>query len=80
VDLTGVSSLVGLTTENFTARQTALKAASNKVAKHERTCFNNQPAFIRFAFDTFGFFAPDVVNTLERVQESCISMWYIIGL
>jgi uncharacterized protein with FMN-binding domain len=46
VDLTGVSPLVGLTIENFTVGQAALKAASNKVAKHERACFNNQHAFI----------------------------------
>ncbi|KAK2358664.1 hypothetical protein QL285_095835 [Trifolium repens] len=36
VDLIGVSPLVGLTTRGFTVGQTTLKAASNKVAKHER--------------------------------------------
>ncbi|KAK2380247.1 hypothetical protein QL285_067961 [Trifolium repens] len=60
VDLTGVSPLVG---------QAALRAASSKVAKHQRVCSNNQHAFIPFAFDTFGFLAPDAVNILKRVQR-----------
>jgi hypothetical protein len=57
VDLTGVSPLVGLTTRDFIAGHAALKAASKKVAKHE---------FILFAFDTFGFLAPDVVDILQN--------------
>ncbi|MCI13360.1 auxilin-like protein, partial [Trifolium medium] len=61
VDLTGIFPRVGLTTEDFTVGQTALKAASSKVAKHERACSGNQHAFIPFAFDTFGFLAPDAV-------------------
>jgi hypothetical protein len=60
---------VGLTTGDFTVGQTALKAASSKVVKHERACSNNQHVFIPFAFDTFGFLAPDVVNILKRVQR-----------
>ncbi|MCI00955.1 5'-methylthioadenosine/S-adenosylhomocysteine nucleosidase, partial [Trifolium medium] len=47
--------------------QAALKAASSKVAKHEKTCSENQHAFIPFTFDTFGFLAPDVVDLLRRV-------------
>jgi hypothetical protein len=39
------------------------------VAKHERACSNNQHAFILFAFDTFGFLAPDAMNILKRVQR-----------
>jgi hypothetical protein len=69
VDLTGVSPLVGLTTEDFTVGQAALKAASSKVAKHEGTCSENQHMFIPFAFDTFGFLAPEAVNVLKRVQR-----------
>ncbi|KAK2381131.1 hypothetical protein QL285_068765 [Trifolium repens] len=69
VDLTGVSSLVGLTTGDFTVGRAALNAASSKVAKHERACSDNQHAFIPFAFDTFGFLAPDVVTILKRVQR-----------
>ncbi|MCH86851.1 auxilin-like protein, partial [Trifolium medium] len=60
VDLTGVSPLVGLRAETFTMRQTALKATSSKVAKHEKAYSNNQHAFIPFAFDTFSFLAPDI--------------------
>ncbi|KAK2357042.1 hypothetical protein QL285_094353 [Trifolium repens] len=48
VDLTGVSPLVGLTTRDFTVGQAALKAASSKVAKHERVCSNNQHVFIPY--------------------------------
>ncbi|KAL6521158.1 hypothetical protein OROGR_017727 [Orobanche gracilis] len=67
VDLTGVSPLVGLRNEGFTMRQAALQAASCKVMKHEKACIENQHMFIPFAFDTFGFLAPDVVDLLNRV-------------
>ena len=49
VDLTGVSPLVGLGVVPFTIGQT-LKAASNKMAKHEKAGSDNQDAFIPFAF------------------------------
>jgi hypothetical protein len=48
VDLTEVSPLVGLTTGEFTVGQAALKAASNKAAKHEKVYSDNQCAFIPF--------------------------------
>jgi len=41
----------------------------SKVAKHKKTCSDNQHAFIPFAFDTFGFLAPEVVGLLHRVQK-----------
>ncbi|KAK2384559.1 GDSL esterase/lipase [Trifolium repens] len=69
VDVTGVSPLVGLRTEDFIAGQAALKAASNKVVKHEKACYDNQHTFIPFAFDTFGFLAPYAVDLLQRVQK-----------
>ncbi|GJZ78586.1 hypothetical protein Tco_0643423 [Tanacetum coccineum] len=69
VDLTGVSPLVGLSSRGFTAGQAALKAASGKVTKHEKACIENQHVFIPFAFDTFGFLAPEVVELLSRVQR-----------
>jgi hypothetical protein len=65
VDLTGVSSLVGLGTETFTVGQAALKVASCKVAKHKKACSDNQHSFIPFAFDTFGFLAPEIVSLLR---------------
>jgi len=40
--LTGVSPLVGLGVGPFTVGQTTLKAASSKVAKYEKACFDNQ--------------------------------------
>nr|GEW35853.1 auxilin-like protein [Tanacetum cinerariifolium] len=67
VDLTGVSPLVGLSGRGFTVGQTALKAASCKVTKHEKACIENQHVFIPFAFDTFGFLAPEAVELLNRV-------------
>jgi hypothetical protein len=67
--LTEVFPLMGLTTGDFTAGQATLKAASSKVAKYERACSNNQHAFIPFAFDTFGFLAPDAMNILKRLQR-----------
>ena len=69
VDLTGVSPLVGLRDNGFVAGQAALKAESNKVAKHEKACLENQHVFIPFAFDTFGFLAPEAVKFLSRVQR-----------
>ncbi|KAL6500200.1 hypothetical protein OROHE_025566 [Orobanche hederae] len=45
VDLTGVSPLVGLRDDDFTVGQAALKAASNKVVKHEKACSENQHVF-----------------------------------
>ena len=49
--------------------QAALKAASCKVMKHEKACIENQHVFIPFAFDTFGFIAPEAVDLLNRVQR-----------
>ena len=69
VDLTGVSPLVGLREETFTVGQAALKVASSKVAKHEKTCFDNQHAFIPFAFNTFGFLTSEAASLLQRVQK-----------
>jgi hypothetical protein len=37
---------------------------------------NNQFAFILFAFDTFGFLAPDTMNILKRVQRLMHSNCY----
>ena len=64
VDLTRVSPLVGLCVGHFTVGHATLKAASSKVAKHEKACSDNQHAFIPFAFDTFGFLAPEVVDLM----------------
>ncbi|GKA78351.1 hypothetical protein Tco_0784888 [Tanacetum coccineum] len=69
VDLTGVSPLVGLRDNGFVAGQAALKAESSKVAKHEKACLENQHVFIPFAFDTFGFLAPEAEEFLNRVDS-----------
>ncbi|KAL8234283.1 hypothetical protein R6Q59_020383 [Mikania micrantha] len=69
VDLIGVSSLVGLKDTGFVAGQAALKAESGKVAKHEKACLENQHVFTPFAFDIFGFLAPEAVNFLNQVQR-----------
>ncbi|GJW01685.1 hypothetical protein Tco_1556936 [Tanacetum coccineum] len=53
----------------FVAGQAALKAESSKVAKHEKSCLENQHVFILFAFDTFGFLAPEAEEFLNRVQR-----------
>ncbi|KAI3506918.1 hypothetical protein L1887_21559 [Cichorium endivia] len=44
-------------------------SAACKVDKHEKTCIENQHVFIPFAFDTFGFLAPETVELLNRVQQ-----------
>ncbi|GJS29937.1 putative reverse transcriptase domain-containing protein [Tanacetum coccineum] len=69
VDLIEVSPLVGLSGRGFTVGQAALKAASCKVTKHEKSCIENQHVFIPFAFDTFGFLTPEAVELLNRVQR-----------
>ncbi|GKE72707.1 hypothetical protein Tco_1534748 [Tanacetum coccineum] len=69
VDLTGDSPLVGLSSRGFTVGHATLKVASCKVAKHEKACIENQHVFIPFAFDTFGFLAPEAVELLTRVQR-----------
>ena len=69
VDLTGVSPLVGLGVGPFTVGHATLKAASNKVANHEKVCSNNQHTFIPFVFDSFIYLAPEVVDLLYRVQN-----------
>ncbi|GJV76417.1 RNA-directed DNA polymerase, eukaryota [Tanacetum coccineum] len=60
---------VWLSSRGFTAGLTALKVASGKVIKHEKSCIENQHVFIPFAFDTFGFLAPEAVELLSRVQR-----------
>ncbi|GKA02676.1 hypothetical protein Tco_0675457 [Tanacetum coccineum] len=69
VDLTGVSPLVELSSKGFIAGQAALKAASCKMTKHDKACIEIQHVFITFAFDTFGFLAPEAVELLSRVQR-----------
>jgi len=76
VDLTEVSPLVGLGVRPFTVGHATLKAVSSKVAKHEKTCSDNQHAFIPFAFDTFGFLAPEVrlLTFYIEFKRSCLAM------
>nr|GEW29921.1 putative reverse transcriptase domain-containing protein [Tanacetum cinerariifolium] len=69
VDLIGVSPLVVLSSRGFTTCKAALKAASCKATKYEKACIENQHVFIPFAFDTFGFLAPEAVVLLSRVQR-----------
>jgi hypothetical protein len=40
------------------------------VAKHEKAYSENQYVFISFAFDIFGFLAPETVSLLQRVQKA----------
>ncbi|GKE23836.1 hypothetical protein Tco_1435348 [Tanacetum coccineum] len=68
-DLTGVFPLVGLSSRGFTVGQTALKVASCKMTKHEKSCIENQHVFVPFTFYTFGFLAPEAVELLNRVQR-----------
>ncbi|KAK2365674.1 hypothetical protein QL285_079146 [Trifolium repens] len=67
----GVFPLVGLGVGDFIVGHATFKAASSKMAKHEKTCSDsdNQHAVIRFAFDRFGFLGPEAVDLLKRVQR-----------
>jgi hypothetical protein len=55
--------------EAFIAGQAAIKATSNKITKHEKTCSDNQHVFILIAFVTFDFLAPKIVSLLQKVQK-----------
>jgi len=70
---------VGLGVGPFTVGQAALEAASSKVAKHEKACFDNQHAFIPFAFDTFGFLAQRLLAFYIEFKRSCIAMSRLLG-
>ena len=39
------------------------------MTKHEKACSDNRHAFIPFAFDTFGFLAPEAVDIVQGVQR-----------
>ncbi|GJS71533.1 hypothetical protein Tco_0704374 [Tanacetum coccineum] len=69
VELTGASPLVALSGRSFIVGHAALKVASCKMTKHEKSCIKNQHVFILFAFETFGFLAPEAVELLNRVQR-----------
>ncbi|KAL6540861.1 hypothetical protein OROMI_024744 [Orobanche minor] len=79
VDVTGISPLVGLGNGGFNFGQAALKAASCKVQKHEKACEENKHVFIPFAFDTFGFLAPEAVELLKRIQQRILGNPLICG-
>lgn len=68
MDLTGLSPVMGLRVGVFKAGQTALKAATCEVTKHEKSYIENQHVLISFAFDTFGFLAANAVELLNRVK------------
>ncbi|MFS7955242.1 hypothetical protein Hanom_Chr07g00640351 [Helianthus anomalus] len=38
------------------------------INQHVKACLDNQHVFISFAFHTFGFLAPEVVDLLRQVQ------------
>jgi hypothetical protein len=69
VDLTGVSPLVDLRGNGFTAGQAVMKAEMKKVDKHDKACSENQHVVVPFAFDTFGSLAPEAVRFLDRVRK-----------
>jgi hypothetical protein len=50
VNLTGVSPLMGLGVKPFTVGHAALKAATSKIVKHEKTCSYNQHVFHTICF------------------------------
>jgi hypothetical protein len=39
------------------------------MVKHEKTYSDNRYVFIPFAFDIFGFLAPEIADILKRVQR-----------
>lgn len=67
MDLTEVSALVGLGIEDFIVGQTTPKTTSSKIVKNEKTCSDNQDAFISYTYDTFDFITLEAVHLLERL-------------
>jgi hypothetical protein len=69
MNLTGVSSLVGLGVRDFTVGRATLKAASSKMAKHKKACSDNKHVFISFVFDTFGLFSTRGCKSFENSSK-----------
>jgi hypothetical protein len=69
LDLTEVFPLMELGVGDFTVGRTTLKVASNKMAKHEKTCSDNPHVFISFAFNTYGFFSTRGCKSFEKSSK-----------
>lgn len=50
----------------FTVEGIFFKFGSSKVVKHEKSCCDNQHAYMSFVFDTFAFLSPDALDLLHR--------------
>jgi hypothetical protein len=66
VDFIGISSLMGLGVKDFTVGRAALKAASSKIAKHEKTCYDNQHRFYTIFIRHFWFFSTRDCKSFEK--------------
>jgi hypothetical protein len=66
VDLTGVSPSGSW---RFYYGTTTFKVSSSKIAKHEKTYYDNQHAFTPFVLDNFSFLTLEIVYHFKRVQK-----------
>jgi len=48
-------------------RKTTLKAGSNKMTTHKKTCSYNQPSVIQFRFNTLDLLSSEFVDLLQSV-------------
>jgi hypothetical protein len=69
VGLTKDSPLVGLMTKTSSVGRTTLKGASSEVVKYEKTCSDNQHAFLQFTFDTFCFLTAKTVSFFVKSSK-----------
>ena len=58
-----------LRTEGFIVGQTTFKVASNKIAKHENVCSDNQYVFIPFIFYNFDFLTQKIIDLFPKIQR-----------
>nr|GEV05023.1 hypothetical protein [Tanacetum cinerariifolium] len=53
----------------FSTRPDCFENFLGQSDKTRKTCIENQHVFIPFAFDTFGFLAPEALELLSRIQQ-----------
>lgn len=80
VDIKGASPMVSLIMGSLKqASQASNSEAATAKEKRSEACKVNQHGFIPFAFDTFGFLAPEAVELLKRVQKVMDNNVIIVG-
>jgi hypothetical protein len=73
-------STCGIEDGRFYCGQTSFKVASSKIVKYEKTCSDNQYAFITSMFDTFGFLSHMLLIFWKELKWSDITKLSLLCL